>query len=264
MSSKRSRMIAAVTGCVALLAATAAVWAFARDAATPVATLKVVKAYPHDAVAFTQGLVVRDGTLYESTGLYGRSTVRQVELETGKVENYVKFNDQTFGEGLTVLGDEIFVVTWQNKIGYVLDRKTLGSKRSFRYSGEGWGLTDDGKQLILSDGTAMLRFLDPKDGRVLKRLPVRDGDRLVEKLNELEYIDGVIYANIWFSRRIARIDATTGKVVGWIDATPLWQRVDLADPQEDVLNGIAYDRDTKKLYVTGKRWPKLFEVEIVE
>ncbi len=165
-------MIAAAAGCMTLLAATAAVWAFARDAGTPVATLKVVKAYPHDAVAFTQGLVIRDGTLYESTGLYGRSTVRQVDLETGKVENYVKFDDQTFGEGLTVLGDELFVVTWQNNIGYVLDRKTLESKRSFRYSGEGWGLTDDGKQLILSDGTAMLRFLDPKDGRVLKRLPV--------------------------------------------------------------------------------------------
>jgi glutamine cyclotransferase len=257
-------MIVAAAGCGVLLAATAAVWAFARDAATPIATLKVVKEYPHDAVAFTQGLVIRDGILNESTGLYGRSTVRQVDLATGKVENYVKFDDRTFGEGMTILGDEIFVVTWQNKTGYVLDRKTLASKRSFRYAGEGWGLTDDGKQLILSDGTAMLRFLDPQDGRVLKRLPVRDGDRLVEKLNELEYIDGMIYANIWFSRRIARIDAATGKVLGWIDATPLWQHVDLGNPQEDVLNGIAYDRDSKKLYVTGKRWPKLFEVEVVE
>lgn len=264
MTSHRSRMFAAAVGIVALLAATAAVWAFARDTATPVATLRVVNEYPHDAVAFTQGLVIRDGILNESTGLYGRSTVRQVELETGKVENYVKFDDQTFGEGMTVLGDEIFVVTWQNRIGYVLDRKTLASKRSFRYSGEGWGLTDNGQQLILSDGTAVLRFLDPKDGRVLKRLPVRDADRLVDKLNELEFIDGVIYANIWFDRRVARIDAKTGKVLGWIDATPLWQHVDLADPHEDVLNGIAYDRKSKKLYMTGKRWPKLLEVELVE
>ena len=257
-------MIALAAGVVALLAATAAVWAFARDAGTPVATLRVVKEYPHDPVAFTQGLVIRDRILNESTGLYGRSTIRQVDLETGKVERFVKFDDQTFGEGMTVLGDEIFVVTWENRIGYVLDRNTLESKRSFRYSGEGWGLTDDGKQLILSDGTAMLRFLDPKDGRVIKKLPVRDGNKLVDKLNELEYIDGVIYANIWFSRRIARIDAKTGKVLSWIDATPLWQHVDLTDPHEDVLNGIAYDRESKKLYVTGKRWPKLLEVEVVE
>ncbi len=256
-------MMLPVVGFAMLIAATAAVWAFARDTETPVAALRVVQTYPHDPVAFTQGLVIRDGILNESTGLLGRSTVRQVDLKTGNVVKSVAFDNQTFGEGMTVLGDEIFVVTWQSKTGYVLDRKTLGYKRTFRYSGEGWGLTDDGKHLILSDGTAMLRFLDPKDARVVKKLPVRDGDRLVEHLNELEYIDGVIYANVWYSKRIARVSAQTGKVVGWIDASPLWQHVDLADPREDVLNGIAYDRDTKKLYMTGKRWPKLFEVEIV-
>lgn len=260
----KSRMLAPLVAVATLIAATAAVLAIAQGTKTPVVTLKVVESYPHDPVAFTQGLVIRDGILNESTGLLGRSTVRQVDLKTGKVEKSVAFDNQAFGEGMTVLGDEIFVVTWQNRTGYVLDRNTLDYKRSFRYAGEGWGLTDNGKQLILSDGTAMLRFLDPRTARVLKKLPVRDGDQLVEHLNELEYIDGVIYANIWFSQRIARIDAESGQVLSWIDASPLWQHVDLADPREDVLNGIAYDSGTKKLYVTGKRWPKLFEVEIIE
>jgi len=144
----------------------------------------------------------------------------------------------------------------------VFDRETLEFERSFRYRGEGWGLTDDGERLILSDGTSFLRFLDPKDARVLKRLPVRDGGRPVERLNELEYVDGVIYANVWQTDRIAKIDAETGAVVGWLDGSPLRREVDLADPSQDVLNGIAYDREAKKYYLTGKRWPKLFEVKV--
>lgn len=251
-----------VAGFAALAAASAAVWAFAREAKTPVEQVKVVAAYPHDPVAFTQGLVIRDGVLYESTGLNGRSSVRRVELETGEVKALVPLDQSIFGEGITVLGDELFLVTWQNKVGYVLDRETFAVKRSFRYGGEGWGLTDDGTHLILSDGTAVLRFLDPADARVVKRLPVRDGDRLIDRLNELEYVDGEIYANVWHSDRIARIDAKTGKVAGWVDGSPLRREVDLADPSQDVLNGIAYDADAKKFYMTGKRWPKVFEVTV--
>lgn len=252
-----------VSGVAALAAASAAVWAFALETKTPVRPVKVVAAYPHDPVAFTQGLVIRDGVLYESTGLNGRSSVRRVDLETGEVKAIVRLDQSIFGEGITVLGDELFLVTWQNKIGYVLDRETFAMKRSFRYGGEGWGLTDDGARLILSDGTAVLRFLDPADARVVKRLPVRDGGRLVDRLNELEYVAGVIYANVWQTDRIAKIDAGTGEVVGWLDGSPLRREVDLADPSQDVLNGIAYDGEAKKFYLTGKRWPKLFEIKII-
>lgn len=263
MSSRTSRTILSLVG-VAAVAATAAVWAFARAGEPPVQTLRSVAAYPHDAEAFTQGLVIRDGTLYESTGLYGRSSVRRDDLKTGEVKKLAPLDERIFGEGCTVLGGELFLVTWQEKTGYVFDAGDLTFKRAFRYSGEGWGLTDDGKSLILSDGTAVLRFLDPKDAKVVKRLPVRDAGRPVEKLNELEFIDGEIYANIWYSDRIARISAETGEVGGWLDASPLRRGLALANPREDVLNGIAYDRDAKKLYLTGKRWPRLFEVEIVK
>ena len=252
-----------MAGFAALAAASAAVWAYARETKTPVERLRVAAAYPHDAAAFTQGLVIRDGEFFESTGLHGASSVRRVDLKTGEVKQIVPLDERIFGEGITVLGDELFLVTWQNKIGYVFDRETLAFERSFRYGGEGWGLTDDGPHLILSDGTAVLRFLDRQDARVVKRLPVRDGGRLVENLNELEYVDGEIYANVWHSDRIARIDAKNGEVVGWLDGSPLRREVRLGDPEQDVLNGIAYDRDAKRVYVTGKRWPKLFEVEVV-
>jgi glutamine cyclotransferase len=249
---------------ISVAAATAAVWAFSRPAETPVQAVRSVAAYPHDADAFTQGLVIRGGTLYESTGLYGQSSVRQVDLKTGVAKKLAPLDERIFGEGCTVLGGELFLVTWQEKTGYVFDAEDLTYKRAFRYSGEGWGLTDDGKNLILSDGTAVLRFLDPKDAKVVKRLPVRDAGHPVEKLNELEYIDGEIYANVWYSDRIARISAQTGEVVGWLDASALRRGLPLANPREDVLNGIAYDRDAKKLYLTGKRWPRLFEVEVAK
>ncbi len=260
--SRRIALLTVAIGSAAALAATAVVWAFARDAPTPVVAVRIVAEHPHDAAAFTQGLVVRGGVFYESTGLLGASTLRQVDLKTGKPDALVPFDDAVFGEGLTAIGDELFVVTWQNRIGYVFDRPTLKFKRTFRYGGEGWGLTDDGKRLILSDGTATLRFLDPKDARVVRRLTVRDAGRAVENLNELEYVEGEIYANVWYEDRIARIDPQTGRVVGWIDATVLRDHVVLADPKEDVLNGIAYDRDSKTLYLTGKRWPKLFAVDV--
>lgn len=262
MSHRVSRMILPFAGFAVLAAASAAVWAFVRETQAPIDQLRIVAEYPHDTGAFTQGLVIRDGVLHESTGLYGESSVRHVDLKTGNVERIVSLNDQIFGEGIAILGDELFLVTWKNRVGYVFDRATLEFKRVFHYGGEGWGLTSDNTHLILSDGTAVLKFLDPKDARVIKKLPVRDGGMLVDNLNELEYVDGEIYANIWYSDRIARISAKTGDVLGWLDGAGLRKQVDLNNPREDVFNGIAWDRETKKLYVTGKRWPKLFEVEI--
>ena len=250
---------------VVVLAASAGVWALGRDreAATPVATVRVVKSYPHDRSAFTQGLAIEDGRLFESTGLYGESSIREVDLKSGVPIRRVGLDESLFGEGMTVLNGELFFVTWKKQIGYVLDPATFAVKRSFRYGGQGWGLTDDGTHLILSDGSATLRFLDPRDGKVLKRLSVRDNGRPVDQLNELEFTGEAILANIWHRDRIARIDPTSGEVVGWIDASGLRGEVDLARPNEDVLNGIAYDPEAKALYLTGKRWPKLFEVEIV-
>ncbi|MGC1272129.1 MAG: glutaminyl-peptide cyclotransferase [Planctomycetaceae bacterium] len=255
-------MILPIAGFAVLAAASAAVWAFVRETQAPVDRLQIVEEYPHDPSAFTQGLVIRGGVMHESTGLYGRSSVRHVELKTGQIERIVSLDDQIFGEGIAILGDELFLLTWKNRVGYVFDRKTLEFKRAFHYGGEGWGLTSDGTHLILSDGTAVLKFLDPKDARVVKKLPVRDGGTLVDNLNELEYVDGEIYANVWYSDRIARISPKTGELLGWLDASVLRKQVELNNPREDVLNGIAWDRETKKLYVTGKRWPKLFEVEI--
>lgn len=257
-------MIVLFAGLAVFAAASAAVWAFVRDTPAPVQPLRIVAEYPHDVAAFTQGLILHDGILSESTGLYGHSSVRHVDLETGRVERIVSLDEQIFGEGIAVLGDELYLLTWKNRVGYVFDHKTLEFKRAFRYGGEGWGLTTDGTHLILSDGTPVLKFLDPKDARVVRRLPVRDGGTLVENLNELEFVEGEIYANIWYSDRIARINPKTGELVGWLDGSELRNHVRLDDPREDVFNGIAYDRETKKLYVTGKRWPKLFEVEIAE
>ena len=248
---------------VAAVGTGAAVLAVSRDTA-PVQALRVVAEHPHDPKAFTQGLVIRDGILHESTGLYGQSTLRRVDLKTGRVEVRVPLDAQVFGEGMTILGDEIFVATWRSRTGYVYDRQTLRFKRVFLYGGEGWGLTDDGTHLILSDGTPLLRFLDPKTGTVTRRVGVHDGDAGVENINELEFVNGEIYANIWYSDRIARISPQDGRVLGWIDASALRRRVKLTDPNEEVLNGIAYDRDAKKLYLTGKCWPKLFEVELAK
>lgn len=261
MSHWRTRVALPVV-VVALIAATAGVWALGREAETPVATVRIVASHPHDPTAFTQGLVIRDGRLYESTGIYGESSIREVDLKSGATIRSVPLDRSLFGEGMTILNGELFFVTWKGRIAYVLDPATFEVKRSFHYGGEGWGLTDDGSHLILSDGSATLRFLDPKTGEVIKRLTVREAGRPIDNLNELEFVEGEILANIWRSDRIARISPKTGDVLGWIDASPLRGFVELENPREDVLNGIAYDAQTKALYLTGKRWPKLFEVKI--
>ncbi len=224
---------------------------------------QIIHEFPHDAKAFTQGLVYVDGHLYESTGLNGKSSIRMVELSTGQVLQKYDVAAEYFGEGLTDWGSNLVQLTWQTHKGFVYDRFSFSLLRTFHYAGEGWGLTHDDKQLIMSDGTAFLRFLDPRTFREVRRLRVTDEKgHAVQDLNELEYIRGEIYANIWQSDRIARISPQSGKILGWIDLSGIIDKRELTDPGA-VLNGIAYDAAGDRLFVTGKLWPKLFEIKLV-
>jgi glutaminyl-peptide cyclotransferase len=223
---------------------------------------RVVNAYPHDPQAFTQGLVFVDGHLYESTGLNGRSSLRMVNLTTGQVQQRVDLAQQYFGEGLAPWGSTLIQLTWQNHVAFVYDRFSFRRLRTIPCPWEGWGLTEDGKSLILSDGSSTLRFLDPETFHELRQITVKDHGKPVDKLNELEYIHGEIYSNIWYSDRIARISPATGQVLGWIDLTGLLTPAEHTDP-DAVLNGIAYDAAHDRLFVTGKLWPKLFEIKVV-
>jgi glutamine cyclotransferase len=238
------------------LCALALVPAFADD------TYRIVHAYPHDQQAYTQGLIYVDGHLYESTGLKGQSSLRMEDLETGRILQLQDVPSQYFAEGLAAWGSTLIQLTWQNHVALVYDRFSFRLLRTVPYPGEGWGLTQDGKSLILSDGTATLRFLDPITLRELRRVTVKDHGSPVTQLNELEFIHGQIYANIWHSDRIARISPATGKVFGWIDLTGLLPPSQRSSP-EAVLNGIAYDPAHDRLFVTGKLWPTLFEIKVL-
>ncbi len=232
-------------------------------AATPVQGFKVVRSYPHDPDAFTQGLFFHDGFLFEGTGLRGRSSIRKVELETGRVLQGVELPPEVFGEGITRWGDRLVGITWQEQTAFVLDLKTFKLWRKFSYPGEGWGITHNERELVMSDGSAELRFLDPLTFKELRRVKVTADGRPVTQLNELEWVEGEILANVWQTDRIARIDPKTGRVTGWIDLTGLLP--DGQRPHPDaVLNGIAYDAKAKRLFVTGKLWPKLFEIQLVK
>jgi glutamine cyclotransferase len=223
---------------------------------------EVVHTYAHDASAFTQGLVWVDGHLYESTGLNGKSSIRMVDLTTGKVLQKYDLPAEYFGEGLTDWGSNLIQLTWKSHKGFVYDRFSFSLLRTFEYEGEGWGLTHDKSALILSDGTAYLRFLDPKTFRQIRRVHVVDENhRPVENLNELELVRGEVYANIWQSDRIARISPRTGRVLGWIDLSGTIDKREIQGP-DAVLNGIAYDSAGDRLFVTGKQWPKLFEIKV--
>lgn len=233
-----------------------------RDRGIPVSRYRVVAEYPHDPRAFTQGLTIHDGRMYEGTGLKGLSSLRRVDLETGKVEAQMDLDGQYFGEGVACCNQTLYQFTWQNRLAILYEPESLEFVKTVRFPGEGWGLTSDGKQLILSDGSATLKYLDPATLEVTKRLPVKAARKPVSNLNELEYIDGEIWANIWYSDRIARINPETGDVVAWIDLSglyPLKQR----PSKEYVLNGIAYDAEKKRIFVTGKNWPKLYEIELL-
>jgi glutaminyl-peptide cyclotransferase len=259
-----ARLRLAVLGVVICgVAGVAALLAGSERAEVPVYGFEVVNAYPHDPRAFSQGLVIHEGVLYEGTGQYGASSLREVELETGRVIRQFNLDRQFFGEGITLMGDSIYQLTWRARQAFVFDRETLEYRRTLRYRGEGWGLTHDGTHLIMSDGTSTLRFFDPQTFNEVRRVSVRDGRRRIDQLNELEYVDGEIYANIWKSDFIARISPADGRIVGWIDLTALWPARQRPDP-EAVLNGIAWDAQQRRLFVTGKNWPRLYEIRIAE
>jgi glutamine cyclotransferase len=229
----------------------------------PIYGYEVVHVWAHDPNAFTQGLVFSDGKLLESTGQEGHSSLRRVELETGKVLQQVEVPEPYFAEGVTLLKGKIYQLTWQHQLGFIYDAWTFEKIGKFNYQGEGWGLANDGQSLILSDGSNRIRFLDPDNFQVRKTIAVLDGNIPVMEINELEYVQDEIYANIWHADRIARIDPRSGRVVGWVDLTGLLPREDVHD-EEAVLNGIAYDDAAGRLFVTGKLWPKLFEIRVTK
>ena len=235
----------------------------APPANAPVPTLgyQIVNIWPHDPNAFTQGLVYLDGKMLESTGQEGRSSLRNVELQTGKILKKVDVPEPYFAEGIALLNNKIYQLTWQHQLGFIYDAQSFQKVGEFKYDGEGWGLTSDGHSLILSDGSNRIRFLDPDSFRVTKTIAVLDGKSPVKELNELEFVNGEIYANIWHDDRIAAINPQTGHVNAWIDLTGLLQPGDVQDP-EAVLNGIAFDQSGNRLFVTGKLWPRLFEIKI--
>ncbi|QDX28362.1 glutaminyl-peptide cyclotransferase [Sphingomonas suaedae] len=231
------------------------------EAEVPVEPARVLATYPHDSGAFTQGLFFLDGALFESTGQHGESAIREVDLATGKVKREAKLPDRYFGEGSTGWGNSIISLTWKHGKAFRWSRKTLKQIGSFDYAGEGWGLTQDGTSLILSDGSSELRFLDPRTFAEQRRITVTYRGRQIRRLNELEYVRGEILANIWHQDLILRIDPATGAVRGILDLRALAESVPVRD-SEAVLNGIAYDSKTGKLYVTGKNWPSLFEIAL--
>jgi glutamine cyclotransferase len=221
----------------------------------------LIKAFPHDVKAFTQGLVVENGKLYESTGQKG-SWIAEVDLPTGVQDKKIILDDKYFGEGIAILNNKIYQLTWQNKEGFVYDARSFSKLRNFTYEHEGWGLTHDGKNLIVSDGTDVLHFLDTatlKDDHIVH---VTDGGEKIEKLNELEFVEGYVYANIWQTAFIVKIDPANGKVVGRLDLSPLGQEISKFNGSFDVLNGIAYEKKSKLFLVTGKLWPALFALRL--
>jgi glutamine cyclotransferase len=247
-----------------LVAAAFAVWSqtAARAKHPPEYTYAVVQSFPHDPDAFTQGLVYHNGFLYEGTGLEGRSSLRRVRLETGEIVQRLDLPYEYFGEGIALVRNQILQLTWKSQVGFVYDLRTFQQLRRFSYMGEGWGLTSNGDDVYMSDGSADIRILDATTLSEKRRIHVHDGPKAIDQLNELEYIDGQIFANIWETNRIARIAPQTGEVVGWIDLTGLLSPMYQLE-RGAVLNGIAYDTARKRLFVTGKLWPRLFEIQVV-
>lgn len=241
--------------CLAFVAPVAA-------APAPVGGYTIVRSYAHDTAAFTQGLFYRDGFMFESTGLAGRSFIRKWNLETGAVEQERLIDSRYFGEGIVDWKNRLYELTWTNEIGFIYDIDSFEKVGEFRYPGEGWALTRDDKRLMMSDGTSFIRFLDPETLKETGRIEVTDDGVPVRSLNELEWVKGELLANVWQTTRIARIDVKTGKVLGWIELGGLLKEAGVTGQRDDVLNGIAYDAATDRLFVTGKLWPKLFEIKL--
>ncbi len=235
------------------------------DAALPVIRVTKVAEYPHDQRAFSQGLTVHNGQLLESTGRYRQSSLRRIDMENGKIKERIRLDDNIFGEGVTLWNNQIIQLTWQNGYLILYEADSLVQKGTVRYQridttlGQGWGITHDGQYLIISDGSSLLRFVDPETWKLVRRMKVRSGTRLVPKLNELEYVNGEILANVWYSSRIARINPQSGQVTGWLELKHLFPR-SIRSNREAVLNGIAWDTEQNRLFVTGKLWPSLFEI----
>jgi glutamine cyclotransferase len=223
-------------------------------------TYKIVNTYPHDTAAFTEGLVFNNGVLYESTGTFksSPSSLRQVNLETGEVQQEILLSSEYFGEGLTVVDDALIQLTWQSNIGFIYDKETFVLQGNFSYDSEGWGLTYNGSELIMSDGSSNLYLLNPTTFQKTGQVNVHDGNTSITNINELEYVNGDVYANIWMQQKIAIINPQTGAVKGWIDLTGIYQ----SNNVDEVLNGIAYDSSTRRLFVTGKDWPNLYQITI--
>ena len=253
------RRLRVLPGLVA--AACGLAWAASAWAALPVYEVKVKATYPHDTRAYTEGLFWLDGALFESTGLVGQSNIRKVRIADGAVLQSQAISPGMFGEGIVNWGGEIISLTWQDRVGFRWDLKTLTLKSSFSYPGEGWALTQNGKTLIMSDGTPALRVLDPKTFKVLRKIPVTAEGKPVANLNELEWVKGEVLANIWQTNLIARIDPRTGAVKGWIDLSSLPEATRQRNA-DAVLNGIAYDKAGDRLFVTGKNWPHLYEITL--
>lgn len=228
----------------------------------PEYTFKIIRTYPHDPAAFTQGLVYHDGFFYEGTGLNGRSQLRKVRVETGEAVQHVDLSAEYFGEGIAIVKNKVIQLTWQSHIGFVYNLSDFKLLRQFSYPGEGWGLTSRGNELFMSDGTAEIRVLDATTLKEKRRFTVRGGANPVDQLNELEFVEGELFANVWETDRIARISPQNGKVLGWIDLTGLLSAV-YRRQSDAVLNGIAYDSIHKRLFVTGKLWPNIFEIQLM-
>jgi glutamine cyclotransferase len=259
---KRDLAIILTATAILVLSITAYILSSNKPANTPRQyTYTIIKEYPHDTNAFTQGLVIDHGVLYEGTGLYRYSTLRRVDLETGEVPQQYSLSSEYFGEGITVFGDKIIQLTWLSHKGFVYDKNTFGLLQNFTYPTQGWGITHNGTHLIMSDGTANLYFLDPETFERTGQIAVNDTGSPVTELNELEYIKGEIYANIWHEKRIAIINPQTGNVRAWIDLTGIVDQEDTGGGR--VLNGIAYNADEDRLFVTGKMWSKLYEIQLI-
>jgi glutaminyl-peptide cyclotransferase len=229
-------------------------------AEAPVFQAEVVNTFPHDSNAFTQGLIAIDGQLYEGTGRKGQSSLRLVELESGEMLKRRNLSNRYFGEGITLLNDKIYQLTWRSQLGFIYERESFELLKSFFLPGEGWGITHDGSLLIVSDGTSYLRFIDPDSQQEVRRIQVTDANGPVDRLNELEYINGEVWANVWYASYLIRIDPVTGMVNSRVDLAGLTQN----RSSEDVLNGIAWDEQAQRLFVTGKLWPNVFEIRVLE
>jgi glutamine cyclotransferase len=225
---------------------------------------EIVHTYPHDPTAFTEGLFYLNGFLYESTGLERQSSIRKVRLETGEVVQKLDIPEQYFGEGIINWKNKLIELTYKSQVGFVYDLAGFTQQKQFEYPGEGWAMTQDGKRIIMSDGTPELRFWDPETLQEKGRITVTEYGQPLKNVNELEFIKGEIYANVWLTNRIVRINPDTGKVTGSIDLTGLLKPGDITTEQPDVLNGIAYDAKGDRLFVTGKKWPKLYEIKLVK